>query len=67
MSSAILWFRRDLRLSDNSALHAALVNCVRLLPVYIKSLPGNPAPPVAGGSTGVSPNWTGRCVGSVRG
>ncbi len=35
MTTAILWFRRDLRLTDNPALQAALATCSRLLPVYI--------------------------------
>jgi len=35
VSTAILWFRRDLRLTDNPALQAALRDCQRLLPVYI--------------------------------
>ncbi len=35
MITALLWFRRDLRLTDNPALQAALANCSRLLPVYI--------------------------------
>jgi deoxyribodipyrimidine photolyase len=32
-SGAILWFRRDLRLSDNEALTSATENCV-LAPFY---------------------------------
>jgi len=35
MSTAIVWFRRDLRLTDNAALEYALKNADRLLPVYI--------------------------------
>ncbi|OZB59037.1 MAG: deoxyribodipyrimidine photolyase [Lysobacterales bacterium 14-68-21] len=35
MSLAIVWFRRDLRLADNPALHAACGAHERLLPVYI--------------------------------
>jgi len=35
MSLAIVWFRRDLRLADNPALHAACANHERVLPVYI--------------------------------
>jgi deoxyribodipyrimidine photo-lyase len=35
MALAIVWFRRDLRLSDNAALAAALANHERVLPVYI--------------------------------
>ena len=32
---AILWFRQDLRLSDNAALHAACAAADRVLPVYV--------------------------------
>lgn len=32
---AIVWFRQDLRLQDNPALHAALVRGEAMLPVYI--------------------------------
>ncbi|MFN2310123.1 MAG: deoxyribodipyrimidine photo-lyase, partial [Gammaproteobacteria bacterium] len=31
----ILWFRRDLRLTDNPALDAALTRGARILPLYI--------------------------------
>lgn len=31
----IVWFRRDLRLADNPALHAALADRAAILPVYI--------------------------------
>jgi deoxyribodipyrimidine photo-lyase len=34
-STVILWLRRDLRLDDNPALQAALIDCDRLVPVYI--------------------------------
>ena len=37
MSSAIHWFRRDLRLSDNTALNAALSAHDRIVPVYVLS------------------------------
>jgi deoxyribodipyrimidine photo-lyase len=33
--TAVVWFRRDLRLADNPALTAALTRCERILPVYI--------------------------------
>jgi len=33
--TAIVWFRQDLRLSDNPALSAALANHQRVIPVYI--------------------------------
>ncbi|HOU14208.1 MAG TPA: deoxyribodipyrimidine photo-lyase [Anaerolineae bacterium] len=35
MGTAIWWIRRDLRLSDNQALHAALDSAARVLPVFI--------------------------------
>lgn len=35
MSLAIVWLRRDLRLADNPALHAACAAHDRILPVYI--------------------------------
>ncbi|HET9031787.1 MAG TPA: deoxyribodipyrimidine photo-lyase [Dokdonella sp.] len=35
MTSALIWFRRDLRLADNPALTAALESHDRVVPVYI--------------------------------
>ena len=35
MNPVIHWFRRDLRLSDNSALHAALATGAPVIPVFI--------------------------------
>lgn len=35
MRTAILWFRRDLRLADNPALHHALAEYERVIPLYI--------------------------------
>ena len=35
MATALLWFRRDLRLADNPALTHALAACERVIPVYI--------------------------------
>ena len=35
MNIGIVWFRTDLRLSDNLALKAALDNCDQIVPVYI--------------------------------
>ena len=32
---SILWFRRDLRLRDNAALHHAVKNSEEVMPVYI--------------------------------
>ncbi|MGD9357148.1 MAG: deoxyribodipyrimidine photo-lyase, partial [Chromatiales bacterium] len=43
MTAAILWFRRDLRLDDNPALHAALKDCRQLIPLYIYH-PGEKSP-----------------------
>lgn len=43
MSTAIVWLRRDLRLADNPALHAALAAHARVLPVYIHA-PDEEAP-----------------------
>ncbi|PHN06119.1 DASH family cryptochrome [Flavilitoribacter nigricans] len=35
MKRGLLWFRTDLRLADNLALHAALQDCEEIIPVYI--------------------------------
>lgn len=35
MSTAIVWFRRDLRLSDNPALHHACTHHTDIVPLYI--------------------------------
>ena len=35
MSTALVWFRNDLRVADNPALAAALNRCERVLPVYV--------------------------------
>ncbi|WP_127478595.1 cryptochrome/photolyase family protein [Sulfurivermis fontis] len=35
MTTALLWFRRDLRLADNPALRAALAHGERVIPLYI--------------------------------
>jgi deoxyribodipyrimidine photo-lyase len=37
MTTTLLWFRRDLRLSDNPAFQAALKDATRLIPLYIHS------------------------------
>ena len=37
MKTAIHWFRRDLRLSDNTALNAAAAAAERVVPVYVLS------------------------------
>jgi deoxyribodipyrimidine photo-lyase len=35
MTTAILWLRRDLRLHDHPALHAARAGADRLVPVFV--------------------------------
>ena len=52
MTHAILWLRRDLRLTDNPALQAALQQARRLIPVYIHA-PDEEAP----WSPGSASNW----------
>ena len=39
MDTALVWFRRDLRLQDNPALRAAVEQGYRVLPLYISSQP----------------------------
>ncbi len=41
MSIGLLWFRQDLRLADNPALHAALAECSQIIPVFIDEDGGN--------------------------
>jgi deoxyribodipyrimidine photo-lyase len=48
-TTAIVWFRRDLRLADNPALSAALSRCARVVPVYIHA-PEEDAPWQPGGA-----------------
>ena len=43
MSTALVWFRRDLRLADNPALSAACREHERVLPVFIHA-PDEEAP-----------------------
>ena len=43
MSTALVWFRRDLRLADNAALAAALKAHERIVPVYVHA-PDEEAP-----------------------
>ncbi len=50
MKTAILWFRRDLRLVDNPALAAALDAFERVIPVYIHA-PEEEAPWVPGAAS----------------
>lgn len=35
MSTALIWFRQDLRLTDNPALHNAVIENENILPIYI--------------------------------
>src|SRR5215212_5093547 len=35
MSPTLLWFRHDLRLQDNPALHAAMTRGAAIVPVYV--------------------------------
>ncbi|MFO0206224.1 MAG: deoxyribodipyrimidine photo-lyase, partial [Betaproteobacteria bacterium] len=35
MQSALMWFRRDLRLADNAALHHALQQAQRVTCVFV--------------------------------
>lgn len=49
MSTAILWFRRDLRLADNPALQALLQDGLIPVPVYIQDEP-DPDWPLGGAS-----------------
>ncbi len=50
MSTAIVWFRRDLRLTDHGALTAALASADRVLPVYVHA-PEEEAPWAPGGAS----------------
>ena len=43
MSTAIVWFRQDLRLADNPALTAALACCERVVPVFVDDAGEAPA------------------------
>jgi deoxyribodipyrimidine photo-lyase len=52
MNTAIVWFRRDLRLVDNPALNLALESCERVIPLYIHS-PEEEAP----WQPGAASNW----------
>lgn len=50
--TAIVWLRRDLRIEDNPALHCALDNADRVIPVYIHA-PDEETPWQAGAAS----NW----------
>ena len=47
-STTILWFRRDLRVTDNPALHAALAQSDQVIPVFIYDDAAQTAPSGAG-------------------
>ncbi len=49
-NTAIVWFRRDLRLSDNPALTAAVAGGASVVPVYIVDSEGEGGYPVGGAS-----------------
>jgi deoxyribodipyrimidine photo-lyase len=49
-SPVILWFRQDLRLQDNAALHAALARRAPVIPVYILDDSGEGDWPAGGAS-----------------
>jgi deoxyribodipyrimidine photo-lyase len=65
-SLGIVWFRRDLRLADNPALHAAASTDAAALPLYIDSDDHEPARPLGGAARW----WRGRSLmvldGSLR-
>jgi len=50
MNPTIVWFRQDLRLQDNPALHAALARGGAIVPVYIYDEAGEGAWPLGGAS-----------------
>lgn len=50
MTTAVIWFRRDLRLSDNPALLAGLAGVDNVIPVYIHQSPINQSWPIGSAS-----------------
>jgi deoxyribodipyrimidine photo-lyase len=52
LDTAVVWFRQDLRLTDNPALQAALASAERVVPVYVHA-------PVSGGNwaMGAASRW----------
>ena len=52
MSTAIVWFRRDLRLTDNQALQMAVAAADRIVPLFIHA-PDEEAP----WQPGAASNW----------
>ncbi len=61
MASALVWFRRDLRLADNPALQAALDAGLQPIPVYLHA-PEEEAPWQPGGA---SQTWLARSLRSL--
>lgn len=61
MRTAIVWFRRDLRLADNPALNAALASFDRVVPLYVHA-PREEAPWQAGAA---SRWWLHHSLGSL--
>jgi deoxyribodipyrimidine photo-lyase len=59
--TALVWFRRDLRLADNPALAAALAACPRVVPVYLHA-PDEEAPWRPGAA---SDAWLGQSLASL--
>lgn len=62
MSRALVWFRRDLRLDDHAALHAALKAGHAPIPVYIHA-PDEEAPWAPGAASAV---WLDRSLRALR-
>jgi len=62
MSTAIVWFRQDLRLADNPALSHAIENCDRLVLVYID----DPRPATAGQMGSASRAWLHHSLASLQ-
>lgn len=62
MSRALIWFRRDLRLDDHAALHAALAAGHSPVPVYIHA-PEEEAPWTPGAASSV---WLDRSLCALR-
>jgi deoxyribodipyrimidine photo-lyase len=61
VTTAILWFRRDLRLTDNPALLEALASADRIVPVYIHA----PEEEGAGAPGAASRWWLHHSLGSL--
>ena len=50
MTTAVVWFRRDLRLADHPALHAALGAADEVVPVFVLD-------PALWGGAGTNRRW----------